>query len=89
MKKGASIGIGLHIGNQIIDLQVPNQVSIERLKDLLKESVTLLKIKLPEEFDLKLINKPLTIDNQVKLANYPISNGDQFIVNTIVRDTEE
>lgn len=89
MKKGTSIGIGLHIGNQIIDLQVPNQVSIERLKELLRESVTLLKIELPEEFDLKLINKPLTIDNQVKLANYPISNGDQFVINTIVRDMEE
>lgn len=89
MKKGTSIGIGLHIGNQIIDLQVPNQVSIERLKELLRESVTLLKIELPEEFELKLINKPLTIDNQVKLANYPISNGDQFVINTIVRDMEE
>ncbi|MBO0428799.1 type VII secretion protein, YukD family [Vagococcus fluvialis] len=89
MKKGMSIGIGLHIGNQIIDLQVPNQVSIERLKELLRESVALLKIELPEEFELKLINKPLIIDNQVKLANYPISNGDQFVINTIVRDMEE
>lgn len=89
MKKGTSIGIGLHIGNQIIDLQVPNQVSIERLKELLRESVALLKIELPEEFELKLINKPLIIDNQVKLANYPISNGDQFVINTIVRDMEE
>ena len=89
MKKGTSIGIGLHIGNQIIDLQVPNQVSIERLKELWRESVALLKIELPEEFELKLINKPLIIDNQVKLANYPISNGDQFVINTIVRDMEE
>jgi uncharacterized ubiquitin-like protein YukD len=89
MKKGMSIGIGLHIGNQIIDLQVPNQVSIERLKELLRESVALLKIELPEEFELKLINKPLIIDNQVKLANYPISNGYQFVINTIVRDMEE
>lgn len=89
MKKGTSIGIGLHIGNQIIDLQVPNQVSIERLKELLRESVSLLKIELPEEFELKLINKPLIIDNQVKLANYPISNGDQFVINTVVRDMEE
>lgn len=34
MNKRTSIGIGLHVSNQIIDLQIPNQVSVARLKEL-------------------------------------------------------
>lgn len=42
MNKRTSIGIGLHVSNQIIDLQIPNQVSVARLKELLLESFEML-----------------------------------------------
>ena len=46
MNKRTSIGISLHVSNQIIDLQIPNQVSVARLKELLLESFELLPNRL-------------------------------------------
>ena len=52
MNKRTSIGIGLHVSNQIIDLQIPNQVSVARLKELLLESFEMLPNRLPASFEL-------------------------------------
>ena len=89
MKRNTSVAIGLHYNDTVIDLQVPNQVTLSRLKELLKESLVLLNIQLPEEFDLILLNKPVSIDPQIKLSHYPIGNGDQLSINQTVKNEEE
>ena len=84
MNQETAINIGLHINNQVIDLRVPNQVTMTRLEELLRESLVLLKVNLPQSFSLELINKPIDIDKDVLLDNYPIGNGDQFIVTEFI-----
>jgi len=81
MEKITSIGIGLHIGDgQVIDLQVPNRVTGTRLKQLLRESLELMHIQLPEQFNLTILNKPIKLDDSVLLANYALGDGDQFAI---------
>ncbi|OTN88660.1 hypothetical protein A5819_001141 [Enterococcus sp. 7E2_DIV0204] len=80
MRKDTSIGIGLHVGKQIIDLQIPIKVSANRLKELLRESLELLNISLPETFELEIINKSIKLDEEVLLANYALGDGDQLVV---------
>ncbi|MFD1901165.1 type VII secretion protein, YukD family [Enterococcus termitis] len=80
MRKDTSIGIGLHVGKQIIDLQIPIKVSGNRLKELLRESLELLNISLPETFELEIINKSIKLNGEVLLANYALGDGDQLAV---------
>lgn len=80
MRKDTSIGIGLHVGKQIIDLQIPIKVSGNRLKELLRESLELVNISLPETFELEIINKSIKLNGEVLLANYALGDGDQLVV---------
>ncbi|MEI5993953.1 type VII secretion protein, YukD family [Candidatus Enterococcus mansonii] len=80
MRKDTSIGIGLHVGKQVIDLQVPIKVSANRLKELLRESLELLNITLPDTFELEIINKSIKLNGEVLLANYALGDGDQIAV---------
>lgn len=84
MEKVTSIGVGLHIGNQVIDLQVPNRVTGSRLKQLLRESLELMHIQLPESFELIIINKPIKIEDSVLLANYALGDGDQLAIKELI-----
>ena len=81
MEKVTSIGIGLHVGNgQVVDLQIPNRVTGTLLKQLLRESLELMHIQLPEQFNLTILNKPITLDDSVLLANYALGDGDQVAI---------
>ncbi|MDT1957734.1 type VII secretion protein, YukD family [Carnobacterium divergens] len=80
MRKDTSISIGLHVGKQIIDLQIPIKVSVNRLKELLKESLELANIFLPDSFELEIINKSIQLKEEVILANYALGDGDQLLV---------
>ncbi|OJG96361.1 hypothetical protein RV18_GL002844 [Enterococcus termitis] len=68
------------MGKQIIDLQIPIKVSGNRLKELLRESLELLNISLPETFELEIINKSIKLNGEVLLANYALGDGDQLAV---------
>ncbi|WP_206911863.1 hypothetical protein IGL98_000208 [Enterococcus sp. DIV0840] len=85
MRKDTSIGIGLHVGKQIIDLQIPIKVSGNRLKELLRESLELLNISLPETFELEIINKSIKLNGEVLLANYALGDGDQLVVREMMK----
>ena len=76
MNKRTSIGIGLHVSNQIIDLQIPNQVSFEMLPN-----------RLPASFELVVLNKPIHLADNQLIADYPLGNGDQLVVKEIVKET--
>lgn len=80
MRKDTSIDIGLHVDKQIIDLQIPIKVSGNRLKELLRESLKLLNISLPETFELEILNKAIKLNGEVLLVSYALGNGDQLIV---------
>ena len=85
MRKDTAISIGLHVEQQIIDLQIPIKVSANRLKELLRESLELLNIMLPEEFELEVLNKSLRLNGDILLANYALGDGDQLVINEIIK----
>lgn len=80
MEKQLTISIGLHVNQQVIDLQIPIAVSSNRLKELLQESLGRLGIPLPEVFELEIINKAIRLNGDIPLVNYPLGDGDQLIV---------
>lgn len=82
LEKQTAINIGLHYEENVIDLRIPNRVTLERLVPLLQEALSIMNFSLPEKFSLELINKPIKINQQLPLANYPISDGDQLYVRT-------
>ena len=82
MKDKTAINVGLHFNEQVIDLRIPNRVTLEQLGPLLKDALTIMNITLPEKFSLELINKPIKLNQKLPLVNYPISDGDQLLVRT-------
>lgn len=75
-----NIIIGVEIQNKIFDLKVPINVTMKRLKELLKEAMKLVGVYLPDNFDLVVKSKQLNLDLDSVLSEYPLSDGDQFIV---------
>lgn len=75
-----NIIIGVEIQNKIFDLKVPVNVTMKRLKELLKEAMKLVGVYLPDNFDLVVKSKQLNLDLDSVLSEYPLSDGDQFIV---------
>lgn len=75
-----SIAIGLHLNDRVIDLRIPREVSVERLKILLVQALNANKIDLPHDFSLKVLNKPLRLTANNLLADYPLGDGDQIAV---------
>lgn len=75
-----NIIIGVEIQNKIFDLKVPVNVTMKRLKELLKEAMKLVGVYLPDNFDLVVKSKQLNVDLDSVLSEYPLSDGDQFIV---------
>lgn len=87
MRKKSAIGIGLHLSNRVIDLQIPNQVSISRLKELLIETFEVLSIELPQSFELIVLNKPIHLTENQLLADFPIGDGDQLFIKETVEES--
>ena len=52
MQEKSFIRVAIHYSNKVIDLQVPKQVSIKRLKVLLREAFIRSSIEVPTEFEL-------------------------------------
>ncbi|MEY8445770.1 EsaB/YukD family protein [Enterococcus ratti] len=80
MNRGTSIGISLQVDQQLIDLQIPTRVTIIRLKKLLIEALRLRQVALPEEYDLVVLNKPIRLNEEFLLSDYPICEGDQLLI---------
>lgn len=80
MNDKTAINIGLKINQEVIDLRIPNQVTLERLEELLQEALALMNLSLPPTFSLELVNKPIHLAPDIPLAHYPIGNGDQLLV---------
>lgn len=72
------VDIGLHYAGRVYDLSIPKMVTLRQLERLLKENLPVAGVDLPEKFQLEIVNKPIKVDQDVVLVNYPIGNGDQF-----------
>ena len=72
------VDIGLHYAGRVYDLRIPKMVTLRQLEWLLKENLPVAGVDLPEKFQLEIVNKPIKVDQDVVLVNYPIGNGDQF-----------
>lgn len=69
--------VGVHIEDTVIDLKIPVQVSVKRLKELLQEVLPVLKVY-GKNLKIKVLNKPIMLNDSMLLSMYPLSNGDQL-----------
>ena len=75
-----AINIGLHIGNKVIDLRIPRIVTLEQLNVIIANGLMSISMPLPQKWSLRLISKDIEIKLDVPLNEYPLSNGDQFLL---------
>lgn len=78
MVEKKTISIELVYGSTKIDLQVPKYVTKIRLQELLEMNAQELQLTFPKNWTLVLQDKKVVLMNDQLLANYPISDGDQF-----------
>ena len=77
-----AINIGLHIKEQVIDLRVPSDVTIRQLCEIITAGLATQVIYLPAEFRLHVLNKPIRLDDDIYVREYPLANGDRLMVVT-------
>lgn len=75
-----TINISLYIENHELDLRIPNQVTLVRLKALLEPILREERLLQYEAFELVIENKKIVVNDQQPLADYPLSDGDCFRV---------
>ncbi len=75
-----TVNISLHVGDQIMDLRISNQVTPSRLRELLKPILMESKAIYHDQYDLSIKNKNIQLKNDQPLKDYGVSNGDQFII---------
>lgn len=75
-----TIMVGIEVNHRVIDLKIPTQVTVGRLQILLQEALGLLGINLPNEIELILKNKSFELRPDIFLADYPLGDGDQFLI---------
>ena len=88
MAETTAISIGLHLNNKVIDLRLPRYVNEQRLKEIIRECLEVLHEPVPQDFELKILNKSLTLDEVIPLHHYPLGDGDQFLVETKREETQ-
>ena len=74
------IRIGLKYAGTVYDLQVSKKTTLKVLAEQLRPALAVVKVELPARFELHLLNKALTLDENVPLQAYPLGDGDQFEV---------
>ena len=83
MRKETTISVSIQIDHQSIDLQIPIQVTVERLKELLSNTLAHLGVTVPLSYQLVVVNKPIRLSKNCRLSDYPIGNGDQLLIQAI------
>ena len=78
MAKDVSVNIGLHIGSNVIDLRVPRLARKWHLKSVISESLLMMHVKIPVDFELKLKGKPLVVNDSALYDEYALGDGDQI-----------
>ena len=83
MATETAINIGLHFGNKVIDLRVPHFVTMEQLNEIVANGLATLAIQLPPKWTLRLVSKNIEIKPDITLNEYPLSNGDQLLLESV------
>jgi uncharacterized ubiquitin-like protein YukD len=78
--ENTAINIGLHVNQKVIDLRVPNQVSMDRLKLIVEECLNTLGEPFPKPWELQLLHKNLKLDSKNSLSAHALGDGEQFKV---------
>jgi len=73
-----AINIGLHLGEQVIDLRIPRDVTVARLREVITDGLATQGIPLPKQFGLRVLNKAMRLDDDVTVRDYPLADGDQL-----------
>lgn len=89
MQNKSFIRVAIHYSNKVIDLQIPNQVSIKRLKVLLREAFIRRSIEVPMEFELLVLNKPILLNTEHLVSDYPLGDGDQLAIQKLGAEMRE
>lgn len=84
MAKQLTINIEIQYQQHYFDLQIPRYVTQQRLEALISLNREQLPINLPQQWQLILQGKQVRLATDVLLVNYPISDGDQFIIQEVV-----
>ena len=78
MAKDVSVNIGLHIGSNVIDLRVPRLVRKWHLKRVISEALLMMHVKMPADFELEFVGKPLEVSDSALYDEYAFGDGDQI-----------
>jgi len=76
--KDVSVNIGLHVGSKVIDLRVPRMVKNWHLKRVISEALLMMRVKVPANFELNLVGKPLEVSDSAIYDEYAFGDGDQI-----------
>ena len=81
-----AINIGLHLHSQVIDIRIPRNITIARLREVIISGLETQGIFLSPEIRFRVLNKALHLEDEVFVRDYPLADGDQigveFISNT-------
>ena len=69
------IRIGLKYAGTVYE-----KTTLKLLAEQLGPALAVVNVNFPAKFELHLLNKALTLDENVPLQAYPLGNGDQFEV---------
>ena len=78
MAKEIQANVELKLGQQIIDLRVPQMVRKSHLKRVVITALEMLHIVLPADMELLLNDKPIEIFDTNTLDEYAFGDGDQL-----------
>ncbi|AYG01336.1 MULTISPECIES: EsaB/YukD family protein [Lactococcus] len=80
MRTDTHITISLEYEGRQLDLVIPIQVTVNRLIELLDNMFRSNQVFLPQNWKLDVKGKHLHFDGTDFLADYPVGNGDVFVI---------
>ena len=80
------IDISLELNGQQLDLRVPTAVTLARLAELIGAVLTDRGIRMPQEWSLRLKDKPIALGDFAVIGEFPIGDGDVFDVVAVTRE---
>ncbi|MCI1913087.1 MAG: secretion system protein YukD [Schleiferilactobacillus perolens] len=77
-----AVNIEVEVNDQVLDMRVPDRVSVTRLRTLLMPILSAAHIQLPANWYLQLTSQKIAPVPSLSIAHYSIVNGDRFKVVT-------
>ncbi|MDR0300154.1 MAG: type VII secretion protein, YukD family [Streptococcaceae bacterium] len=71
-----AINLRIYIEEAHYDLRVPCRITLEALKEVLRDALSAIHVSLPAQFEFEVSNKSVRLEDGILLAHYPIGDGD-------------